>query len=518
MGNQPQKPHSQPVRPSSLPRKPPPPITLDKNNRLLNPRIGTPPLMHPPTLKAPSNLNLINPPQLLIPTNPNPNLSNNQLMKKSTTKPQIQTTNNNNNIKETENRILDSESISSYHFQTENNPPEKNTQKMADSYKKPKPKQNKPIFFDNEKNDDNLDPLSKMRAYLMKKAKKDLHLRFFRENLDLMFISLPILNRKKAKLVPFRNMLCEKPECLYDIEDLLHKYRESMFSNYLTFLCFNCKQVLDLSRFYLDFTLNQIIGEIFQRYNKTTIQCKMVTILRTGQWEPSLPEYLKLLDRNIAKTQEDARRIANVDEAPELKPAKKKQKIPDFKDFKNEEFKELEASLLKKTLKPDKKIISFPEFSLTNQDYQQLKSESAFTTPLMSFFLRYIEEYQQRNLETFNKDNGNRTFAIGIKVLKFDRFYKRAKYQYIPGSINFYKGKARSLMELFNLISVMVFIESRWVVLLVDLNTFDYYPVDFLQEGISNISLTQISDFAQYFMRKEFNISLKKLKFFHNFK
>lgn len=417
------------------------------------------------------------------------------------------------------NRMLESNSISSYHFEES---PKKENLKMSLERKEILPqtikqKLPKAIPIDlNEFNDSNLDPAERFRLYLMKKSKNDMHLKFFREDPNLMYISLPILTQNKEKIIPLRNRLCKNTQCVYHIEDLINKYRESMFSSYLNFICYYCKTVIDLNNFYLDSTLVKIIEETWKKYNRVSLQCKEITLMRNGFWEPNLPEYLKLLEKNLSKTHKKQRVITNVDEVAQMKVADKKmKKLKFFEEFTLEEFKSLEEKLMKKKIKPEKKILYLENYAITFQDYLHLKSDSAFTVNLMNFFIQYIKEFQEKNYETYDKNSGNKTYIFGVKVTKFDKFYKRAKYEYLPGQSNSYKGKTSYLVEIYNLICLMILVENRWMILLIDLNTYDYYPIDFLNTGLTEISLQHLSELAHYIARKEFNINLKRLNVYN---
>ena len=492
----------------------PAPLEIQNNNRLLGQH------KPPSILKLPNPaINVMKSPSNFIneqmPLNPPPVFKKPSIIKSF---PPINEIDKNQMPYIGNNRMLDSESISSYHFQEPTNEKDfKTPNKHHENHENGHFPPSNPINL-HEFKDENLDQAGKFRLFLLKKSKNDLHLKFFREDPNLMFISLPIVapNKKNPqKLIPFRNKLCKKSNCVYHIDDLIKKYSESMFSNYLNFICFNCKKVIDLNNFSLDATLSKIIDEIWANYNRVSLQCKEVTLLRTGFWEPNLPEYLKLLDKNLAKTQKHKRVITNVDEVAEMKTVKTQKKIKDFDDFTLEEYKQLEESLFKKKLKPDKRILYFENYEIMMQDYLHLKSESAFPVNLMSFFIQYIQEFQESHYDKYNKESGNKTFIFGIKLLKFDKFYKKAKYEYLPGQSNIYKGKISHLLEIFNLISIMILCENRWIVLLIDLNTYDYYPIDFLQENLSNFSLHQLSELSQYIVKKEFDINLKRLNVYN---
>lgn len=482
-------PNSQPLRNSSLTRFKPSPLNIEHNNRLLGQKRETSNILKPPpTLQRNDSL-------------PSKNTQNPQNIRSKFEKIQQKTP-----VEEENNNILSSNSISSYHF-NENparnpkkiaetpaistKPPHNNgkvfatPQKPRDFFEKSAPASTFPVHFPDFR-EETQDPLTKMRQYLLSRRRNDFHLRFFKENSDLMYISLPITTQNSKKLTPFRNRKCRTPLCLYDLEEILTKYKDSMFSNYLSFICAFCKQLLDLRDFFLDSTLNKVIDEAWKSYNRVTLQCREITLLRNGLWEPNLPEYLKLLEKNLAKTRKKPRVISNIEDLAQIKPAKSlKKQLKDFSDFSVEELKELEERLLRKSLKPEKTIVYLQDYAITMRDYQQLRDDSAFPVSLMSFFIQFIRDFQEKHYENYSKESGNKTYIFGIKVVKFDKFYKKARFEDLPGPPHPYKGKTSYILELYSLISLMILLENRWICVLIDLNTYDYYPIDFLQEDLS---------------------------------
>lgn len=135
---------------------------------------------------------------------------------------------------------------------------------------------------------------------MLRKTKYDMHLSIFKRNPDLMYFIIFILSSEgNKKLIPFRNKNCRNGNCIYDLDELVKKYKDSHFSNYMNFICHHCKELIDINNFFLDMTLKKIIDDVFVKYNKIKLQCKEITIFRNGLWEPNLPEYLKLLEKNI---------------------------------------------------------------------------------------------------------------------------------------------------------------------------------------------------------------------------
>ena len=141
----------------------------------------------------------------------------------------------------------------------------------------------------------NIDPKSKYLNEIQKKSKPNMHLKFFVLNPDAEFIRVPIFSKfvPQKKIIPYRNTECTKPGCIYDITELETKFKNSMLNSYLTFTCHNCNNFIELKNFYLDATLNYMIEDVWKNYNTDDkIICENICIMRSGDWEPELPEYI----------------------------------------------------------------------------------------------------------------------------------------------------------------------------------------------------------------------------------
>jgi len=139
------------------------------------------------------------------------------------------------------------------------------------------------------------------RKDLMRRQKKDYHVKFFQDDPTRQHITVPIFSKlgEKKKIIPFRNTDCSKPSCVYSIEDLIEKYKSSNYSTMHGFICYSCNKFIHLKNFFLDYTLNKMIEKIWEKHNRPDkIICKRITIMRDGHWEPNLPEYISIISVN----------------------------------------------------------------------------------------------------------------------------------------------------------------------------------------------------------------------------
>jgi hypothetical protein len=138
------------------------------------------------------------------------------------------------------------------------------------------------------------DALHKFERKMMANQRYRMYLRFFELDKDREFLTVPVLSRQNPDnpIIPFRNTRCSSPDCVYDLEDLKTKYKNAMFSSYITFTCYTCKNQIEMENFHLDQDLHKIIKIIWENYNKPgTIRCQTITMMPDGTWEPNMPSY-----------------------------------------------------------------------------------------------------------------------------------------------------------------------------------------------------------------------------------
>lgn len=140
-----------------------------------------------------------------------------------------------------------------------------------------------------------MDPEEKFKRTLLHSQKKDMHLKFFRDDPSRQYVIIPIFSKlsPKKQITPFRNIECLKPTCVYDLQDLIEKFKGSQMNSLSGFICYSCNTFVELQNFYLDYTLKKMIDHIWDKFNRTNkVVCNGVTVMRDGKWEPNLPEYL----------------------------------------------------------------------------------------------------------------------------------------------------------------------------------------------------------------------------------
>ena len=143
--------------------------------------------------------------------------------------------------------------------------------------------------------------LEKIAQKLMSKKRKNHHAKFFSENSKLTSITIPIVTSASGdkKIIPFRNTRCKTTECLYDFDEIIAVYVTSPKGKF-SMTCKFCRASLDLEGFFIDETLQEMIQDVFDRYNLgNKFICRAVKVNRKGFWEAIVPDYVRELDRNM---------------------------------------------------------------------------------------------------------------------------------------------------------------------------------------------------------------------------
>lgn len=109
-----------------------------------------------------------------------------------------------------------------------------------------------------------LDPVVEdFKDKLFSRKKKGMLRKFFHYDKTLNFLEVPLFDdfTGRKRITPFRNSQCLKPQCLYDLDQILEKFRKAAFSKYLQFICHSCRKMLDVQNFCLDQDFQLIVDQ-----------------------------------------------------------------------------------------------------------------------------------------------------------------------------------------------------------------------------------------------------------------
>ena len=125
---------------------------------------------------------------------------------------------------------------------------------------------------------------------------------------------------------------------------------------------------------------------------------------------------------------------------------------------------------------------------------------------MVALFCNYLNTIQRIEPGKYNINNKNRCFTVGINVVNYDKFYKKAKYQLYYGFRNPYRGKPQKLCHEHDKLILIFKYDNRWICTTVDLRSHVFYIVDFLSEDLSCVKYEELLDLAKSLVSQEFGV------------
>lgn len=371
--------------------------------------------------------------------------------------------------------------------------------------------------------------LENFKEELQKNQKKNLHFMFFQKDSRISSIKVPIINIETPGeiLNPYRNMKCTKPSCIYNFKELLSQYQICQKKRNSNFICHKCQQVINISSFFCDTTLKFLIEKIWSKYNKPDqVVCSEVKIYRDGRCTPLISEYLKQMQRNFIEDfgtdkeknnkflkdlDENFFRVPPVKETNDgaLKFTLKYGVFPKLSEYSKEEYSKLELGL--KGMKMNALVLERYGNPIFVKDFVSFKDDSGFPVNIMTVFLLYLQDLQKNNPALYQPEKMNRGLFLGFKISKYDSFYKNLKYDLFFGMKNIYQGKPRLIYSNFDLVFMVIYLEDRYFLGVVQLQTQTLHIVNFLDRDLDpNQEENYYSEILNIITQKE--LGLKSLK------
>ena len=344
------------------------------------------------------------------------------------------------------------------------------------------------------------------RQNLSNKNKKNMHFLFFQKNPKISSLKLSILNNNtpNIRLNPYRNIYCQKPSCIYDYNDLLQLYHSSKIKINPNFICENCQTIINLSSFFCDITLKELIDKIWIKYNKPNqIICSSVKIFRDGHCKPIISEYIQLMEKNIVdnfvhkkkkeNNYENKHELENQlfkvpgfyqnNEAP-LKFTLSYGIFPKLTDFTQIEYDKLEENLSDSEVSTNIHLLERYSNIIFLRDFMNLKAEANFPFSVMAILLMYFQDLQKNDFDEYNYKKCNRGLFLSYKLKKYDSFYKNIESEIFFGMKNFYVQQPQALYSNFDMLFIVIFYEDRYILYVYILKKHFLMIVDFLDRDL----------------------------------
>ena len=369
------------------------------------------------------------------------------------------------------------------------------------------------------------------KAYLQKTQKKNLHFLFFQKDTRISSIKVPILKKSYPQQIlnPYRNINCLKPSCIYDSDELLSQYKICQKTHNPNFICKNCQQLITFTAFFCDLTLKALIEKIWNKYNKPEqIVCNEVKIYRNGSCKPIISEYLKQVQRNFienfGKDEEKNTQLQDLEENFFRVPAFRENNegvlkftlkygiFPKLTEFTKEEYNKLQIELSEKKMN-DPLLERYGNIIFV-KDFINFKEEASFPINLMTFFLLYLQDLQKNNPQLYNPEEMNRGLFLGFRIRKYENFYKNLNYEIFFGMRNIYLCNPRLICSNFDLVFLVILLDDRYFLSLVDLRKQNLHIVNFLERDLDNNQDEEYIEISKLICQKELGLKSLKISFY----
>lgn len=193
-------------------------------------------------------------------------------------------------------------------------------------------------------------------------------------------------------------------------------------------------------------------------------------------------------------------------------------KPPPLSDFSKKEYQELFTDFRGERIRGDHVLFEREGVPITKVDIMHAENEDGISSKVVAIFCNYLNTLQKIEPGKYNLNNKNRTFIIGVNVVSFDKFYKKAKYQLQFGFKNPYKNKPQNLIQDFDKLVIVYKYDNRWLVNTIDLRSHAYYIADFLSEDLSCVKYEELLDIAKSVASQEFGLPYGTHEFFDDTK
>lgn len=351
---------------------------------------------------------------------------------------------------------------------------------------------------------------------LYKNSQKSMLTRFFQKSKTLQFLEFSIINETtQTKLIPIRNKQCLEPKCIYDISDVLARFKKSKFNADYVFECKFCSNYVKLRDFCLDDTMNEIIVEYWSKFNEKTPDCIGTKIFRNGNHEP--------IFKAKPKKEEEDEEEEEVEEKEELAETKKntnitKKKykfltrkeidvkfdsieIPKLEEFSMEEFEEQWENFMSYGTND---LFSIYGLNLTKKQINRLYIDEIAEKEVFSFFLKILEKNEIIKYKSIPK---KRCFYAGFVLEKFERLKDSVdlKYSFLPGLE--FDLLQEDFVTFYRAVVICMKFFDRWIGFVIYSEQGHNFVtiIDFLDPDLSMDNFTDFIDIIKEFLRKNGN-------------
>jgi len=369
------------------------------------------------------------------------------------------------------------------------------------------------------------DPIEKFRNECLKRKQANLHKPFFTNDKNLTHIPFSLLNDFSQKYVPFRNKKCRLPTCIYDINELVEKFRHAGYTDTYQFFCKFCEVPVILKQFVYDTTLAATIDKLWEINNaiKGAPKATHGKQLKDGNGEIVKPEVQsqKDLEQTVVPkmTGEGGRHAQSMNTLVEVKEDHMSESIiltsfPKITDFSKTDFAVTWKNFASSKNADDKKKVKGFGIEITKKELDDLIDDQTTSANVMAFFTRYIKNY----LKICNPSEKDYIFSFIVN--NYDKFEQKASFSYLQTFKNPFRNNPRRLTkteESPRLFLVFKY-DERWLIAVVDIRAKKCVMVDFLASDLSRTSKDEFYSVVKTFLKQEFNFKPNSVSFYDQIK
>lgn len=360
------------------------------------------------------------------------------------------------------------------------------------------------------------DPIEKFRNECLKRKQTNLHKPFFSKDKNLTHIPFNLQNDFSQKYVPFRNKKCKLPTCIYDLNELVEKFRYAGYLDAYQFFCKHCEVPIILKQFVYDTTLAGVIDKLWEAHNTQRGSQKVnnAKLLKDGTGEIVKAEVVsqKDLDKTAQKKPEanpQNNKLVEVNE-DSMSESIILTTFPKITEFSKTDFavtwKNFASS---KNADQQKKVKGFG-IEITKKELDDLLDDQTTSNNVIAFFTRYLKNY----LKIHNPSQKDYIFSFTVN--HFDKFEQKASFTYLPTFKNSFRNDPHKLTKSED--SPRLFLifkyDERWLIAVINIRAKKCFIVDFLASDLSRTSKDEFYSVVKTFLKQEFNMKPNSVSFY----
>ena len=361
---------------------------------------------------------------------------------------------------------------------------------------------------------ENLENMKKELSFkreILATQRANLHKPYFAQNQDLISIRVEIVTKSGGKLVPLRNKACKLPECIYDLEEILTRFREGGYARGLQFDCKFCEVSITLKSFIYDVTLSVEIDIIWDQYNSgQTPRVKEINQYKDGHCEIPKVAFTMKLDalekrditpgKNRAHSKNKTSMASQQAFDTSIGKNTPASNFPKLSEYTKNELSTLLYNFSSGNKKDTGKKVTPFGVEISKQEVDSILDNS-ISSSVMAFFTSYMRNYSK----VYSPDKDDQIFAFIIN--SYEKYEQKVSVKYLDSSISF---KNNGLGNLF----LVYKYDERWIISIVDLKAKKCVIVDFLATDLSRTSKEEMQGLVKVLLNQEFQQKPGSLSFY----